>query len=387
MIRIHTAARLLFVTGAALTLGGCSCRDDNVHPKDDTGAGEEDNADRGQWLSMSALSDGRPVISYYDRTSGALAVSTGTISDDEVSWAHEQVDGYTDENGLDVGDRGHYTSLAVGSSDSLWVAYQDISNGSLRYAVREAGGAWSTGLADGGDGLSPEAGLYASLALDPSGNPVIAHYESSAAELRVARWTGSAFTTEIVDEGEAFEPDTGASADADVGRYARIHIDTDGTERILYYDAANGALKLATGTTGSYTITTVDDDGDVGAWPSLLLESGTLHIAYHDLGNQDLKYATGDGTTFTVTTVADGEYVGADAEIFRDSSGALNVLYFVGATNDLYLATETDSTWSSELIDGDEAALGFHNETVEIDGTRYAACYDYTHRTIWFSSL
>ena len=36
---------------------------------------------------------------------------------------------------------------------------------------------------------------------------------------------------------------------------------------------------------------------------------------------------------------------------------------------------------------GAEAALGFHNETVVVGGTRYIGCYDYTNRTIWLTSL
>jgi hypothetical protein len=378
-------ARLFLMTGAALTIGGCSCRDDGVSPKPDTGETVEDDVDRGQWLSMSTLSSGDVIASYYDRTSGALAVSTGTLTDGAVSWSHDEVDGYTDDNGLDVGDRGHYTSIAVTADDGVWVAYQDISNSTLRYAKRNADGSWENGLADAGDGLSPEAGFYASLALDASGSPVIAHYERSAAELRIAHWAGAAFTSETVDEGQAHAPDTGATVDADVGQFAHLHIDDDGTERILYYDAANDTLKLATGTSGAYTVTTVDVDA--GGWPSLLVEDGTLHIAYQDITNQNLKYATGDGTTFTASVLDESDYVGADTEIYRDSGGNLAILYFSGSSNDLYQTTESGGAWTSTLIDGDEAALGFHNETVEVDGTRYAGCYDYTNRTIWFSSL
>ena len=188
-----------------------------------------------------------------------------------------------------------------------------------------------------------------------------------------------------MDEGEDHAPDTGDTVDANVGKYAHLHIDSDGTERILYYDEAHDSLKLATGTSGAYTITTVDEEG--GGWPSLLVEDGTLHIAYQDVTNQNLKYATGDGTTFTTSVVDDSDYVGADTEIYRDSDGNLAILYFSGAANDLYHATASGDAWTSTLIDGDETALGFHNETVEIDGTRYAGCYDYTNRTIWFSSL
>ncbi len=43
-----------------------------------------------QAAAMGVL-DGAPVVSYYDRTKGALAFSVGTIGDDGVSWEEERV--------------------------------------------------------------------------------------------------------------------------------------------------------------------------------------------------------------------------------------------------------------------------------------------------------
>ena len=36
---------------------------------------------------------------------------------------------------------------------------------------------------------------------------------------------------------------------------------------------------------------------------------------------------------------------------------------------------------------GAEAALGFHNEVVVANGQTYAACYNYTDRSLWFSQV
>ena len=62
------------------------------------------------------------------------------------------------------------------------------------------------------------------------------------------------------------------------------------------------------------------------------------------------------------------------------------MLYFDGNNNDVKRAVNNGS-WAAETIAGEGTALGFHNEVVSVDGQTFAACYDYTNRTIWFSTL
>jgi len=85
-----------------------------------------------------------------------------------------------------------------------------------------------------------------------------------------------------------------------------------------------------------------------------------------------------------VRTLDSGDYVGADAAVYVDS-GAVGAFYFDGVDNDLKRGN-LGGDWSSARVAGDEGALGYHNETVTIGGVRYVACYDYTHRSIWFAS-
>jgi hypothetical protein len=165
-----------------------------------------------------------------------------------------------------------------------------------------------------------------------------------------------------------------------------LYVGSDGTEYIAYYDRAYGALRLATGTGGSYTLTTVDDSGDVGQWPSIAMDGSTLWIAYQDVGNQDLKVAYGTPGDFTTETVDVGDHAGADSAIFVDS-GAVGILYFDGFNNDMKLARRRDGAWTTETVAGDQGALGYHNESVRIGDARYAGCYDFTARNVFFSAL
>jgi hypothetical protein len=83
----------------------------------------------------------------------------------------------------------------------------------------------------------------------------------------------------------------------DVGRWTSI-AESGGTYFVSYYDRDMGALKLATGTTGSWAVTTVDDTGDSGRYSSIAINAaGNPVIAY-------LQIVVGDpGTGEIVSSV------------------------------------------------------------------------------------
>ncbi|MES2640344.1 MAG: hypothetical protein V4850_12700 [Myxococcota bacterium] len=377
---------------AALILPGCNgCRKEPPDTDTDPIGVDPvaDPHDIGSWLSMGVMPDGRPAISFYDRTSDALGFAIGTLNDGAVTWAIEQVDSYPDATGLNPGDAGKYSAMAVATDGTVWVVYQDSSNGVLKYATRAPTGAWAIGNADTGGGPSFDSGYWASIAIDPSGNPVAAHYDAAKGALRVARWTGTAFTAAVVYEGtDSTSTDTAVDAvPGNAGEYTQIVIAADGTEYIAFYDRAWGALRLASGNVGGYSIEVVDETGDVGQWPDLLVDGASIAMSYHDVTNGDLKLATGRaGGPWDLETVDTGDHVGADSAIYGSGS-APGIVYFDGANNDMKLARESSGSWALETVGVTGAAVGFHNETVEIEGVRYVASYDYTNRTVWFSAL
>jgi hypothetical protein len=338
---------------------------------------------------MKSTPDGHPAVAYYDRTSDALGFAIGTLTADGVTWATEEVDSYPDDNGLNPGDAGKYASMAIASDGVVWIAYQDTSNGSLKYAKRDTAGTWTSALADIGGGARSDAGYWASLTLDSTGAPVVAHYDNGQGTLRIAHWNGTAFTGTVAFTGEDYvAADTATeSVDGDAGEFAKLAIAADGTEYVAFYDRAWGALRLASGNVGGYNVELVDDAADVGQWPDVLVDGANLSIAYHDVTNGDLKLAQGRaGGPWDVQTLDTGDHVGADSAIYAAGSNPA-VLYFDGSNNDMKLARKSGDAWSLETVAGDGAALGFHNETIELGDTRYVACYDYTNRNIWFSAL
>ncbi len=381
MRALHLIPLAGLAAGALLSIG-CGCREDPVNLVEPT---LEDPHDIGQYLSMGVY-DGQPAVSYYDRTKGGLTFALGAFEGESVNWTEERIDGFADENGLDVGDRGKYTSMLIDGED-VWITYYDATNGNLFYALRGGKDDWETGLADTGGGSTPNAGRFSSLAMGADGNPAAAHYDQGKGHLRLTRWNGSAWAGSIIDEGEDYVPDdTGTEPmDADVGKYAHLYVD-GGTEYIAYYDAANGDLKLATGSGSSFDIEVVASEGDVGTWPSILVSGGEVLIAYQDQTNWDLVLARGTpGGTWSTEVIDDGEFRGADTEIFENGSYP-GILYFDGSDNNMMQASFDGSAWTTSMV-AEDGGLGFHNETVVIGGTRYAGCYDYSLRTLHFQAL
>jgi len=235
--------------------------------------------------------------------------------------------------------------------------------------------------------------MFSSVALDAASSPVIVHYDDMMRQLRMARWNGTAFSTSVIDAGEAVTDADGAEVPADVGGYADIAI-ADGVEYMAYYDAAAGNLKLAWGTPGNYTIEVVDDGGgnkhldgggDVGQWPDVLITDGQVWISYQDVGNQDLLLAHGVPGSWTTEVVDNGEYVGADTALFLNGT-EMSMAYFDGRNNDMKMATKIGDAWQVSTLASD-GALGFHNAVVLSNGSYFVACYDYTRRTVWFDHL
>lgn len=367
-----------------LVMTGCNGCSDNAIVEEDPTGGTDPTApalsgDVGSWLSMRTMSDGSPAISYYDKDNSGLGFARGTLGSGSISWRPEQVDGY------ESGDVGKYSSMVVAADGSVWVAYQDVSAEQLKYAKRDPQGVWTVGVAD--DGGGSEVGHWASIALDASGNPVIAHADLGEGALRVSRWNGSAFSSEVVYTGTDYAPvDTAEEAqEAAAGEYCKLLVDGS-TEYIAFYDRAWGALRLATRSGGSWSTEVVDDSGDVGQWPDLMLSGGKLYIAYQDVGNQDLRLAVGSPGSFATELVDGGDHVGADTALFTDGSD-LGIVYFDGADNDMKVAKGSPGSWKASIVGETGAAVGFHNETVESGGARYVASYDYTNKTVWFTAL
>ncbi|MEZ4734451.1 MAG: hypothetical protein R3E79_45755 [Caldilineaceae bacterium] len=283
----------------------------------------------GRFTSLALDSSGNPVISYFDQTNDDLKlVRCGTA--DCASGNSIQI---VDSGGI----VGLYTSLALDSSGNPVISYRDNTNGDLKLV--------HCGTADCASGNSIQTvdsagnvGAFTSLVLDSSGNPVISYMNLDNGDLKLVH-CGTADCA----SGNSIQT---VDSDGFAGYYNSLALDSSGNP-VISYLGGSGDLKLARCGTpdcaGGNSIQTVDSVGFVGEYTSLALDSsGNPIISYHDDTNADLKLVrcgTADcagGNSFqTVDSAGD---VGFFTALALDSSGAPVIAYFDNTNTDLKLA-------------------------------------------------
>jgi hypothetical protein len=234
----------------------------------------------GSFPSVALDSLGYPVISY--RGDGALDLMVSHCTDPDCRG--DEVVNAVDTAGV----VGSHTSLVLDASDYPVIAYYDETNADLKVVhcndVNCSGGNESIATVDAVGGV----GTYNSLALDAFGYPVISYYDETNGDLKVVH-CGNANCT----SGNVIQT---VDSLGTVGLYTSLALTSSGNPVVSYYDAANGDLKLAlcgnANCTSGNIIQTVDGAGSVGYYTSLAIgPSGSLFISYYDGTNGNLKLA------------------------------------------------------------------------------------------------
>ncbi len=251
--------------------GNASCSSGNVTTTVDS----LDN--RGQYSSIAIGTDGFPVISYYDSTSFDLIVAkcgNASCSSGNVTTTVDN-----------TGDRGDYTSIAIGTDGFPVISYHNITNNALM--VVKCGNASCTSgntiyTIDSGNNV----GQYNSIAIGTDGFPVISYYDATATSLKVVKLNNSSdyLTGKIVT--------TVDNNGVDRGDYSSIAIGTDGLPVISYRNNTDSDLMVAKCTDSSCsagtTISTVDSS-NAGKYSSIAIGAdGFPVIIYQESVANDL---------------------------------------------------------------------------------------------------
>jgi hypothetical protein len=363
----------------------------------------------GRHSDMAISSSGAAWVSAYNETHGDLMVArfetTGRIPLSDF----EFVDGVPDgpvvlpesniRGGIfDAGpDVGQYTSIAVGPNDEVMVAYFDVDNNQLKFAVNN-GGVWTSHVVDDGTQTTdPElgfeiAGKWTSITLSSDGRPGIAYFakvsegggnvrtEVRYASAQTATPTGTADWSLWIADTMAVDTMAEAADVFPVPLGTGLFVDSarlsDDTPVIVYYDRVNGDLKLARfdGVAGTFmTPETIDGNDmanqDVGWYPSVAVDSSDeLHITYVNATRDDLYYYnTIDSTPEVVDdgyrivgTTEDGlpkpefHFVGDDSSVVLTNAGPV-IAYQDSTTHELLIANKNGSgAWEHHTVAGDE---------------------------------
>jgi hypothetical protein len=265
-----------------------------------------------------------PVIGY-----SSASVSRALVEKNNGSfWAAQDVDPVFDNVGTQVGA---YASLAMDSTGKFALAYQETSNGRLKYIKDTDGDGVFSDETNMFVTTAFNQGSYASLAFDTLNRPMVAYYDATAADLKFSALdTGLGWVTSTVDSAGL------------TGSHLSMAIDPDnGYPAISYFDDTTDDLRYAAWNGSTWNLTTIDAIGTVGQYTSLAFDpaDGNPAISYYDQTNGDVKFAWFDGTTWQKQVVDSVGNVGVTTSLAFNPYGNgfpsivygdnLNNLYFI----------------------------------------------------------
>jgi len=236
-----------------------------------------------------------------------------------------------------AGQNGSFNDIAYDKSDNLNMVWYDESNHNLKFAVRNSSKVWSnTQIIDSvGD-----VGSFVSMALDSTGKPAVAYYDSNNADLKYARYSGSQWSVEAVDQNFT------------TGYYPSLKFDSKDHPVIAYYYKTSGDLRLATNNGSTWSVTTIDSKSDVGRYPSLALNpaTGRYAVAYEATAAGAFKFAQQTKTGWNVAVVDTPGMGGGFVSLAFDNLSQPAFSYYDAKNADLKFARLNGTVWSTTTI-------------------------------------
>lgn len=231
--------------------------------------------------------------------------------------------GWSIENATVIGDVTG-PSIALDSAQRPHISFVDAGTGSVKLAARIGQNNWSVETVDGNP--TTPAAWYTSLRYGPGDSASVAYFGDSDGIqicLKFARKSGYAWSR-----------DTIAVLPAYATQYCSLALDGSGTPSIAYFDSGYQRLAFARKTTGGWFKETADDAPLCGYRPSLQLVNsvGSPIIAYIDYHNGFVKYAyTLAGDPDTGKLLPDGRLITIENVVTSTSNTELPGMLYVQA--------------------------------------------------------
>jgi hypothetical protein len=227
--------------------------------------------------SITLDAQDRPSISFYEYTGpkgSGFRVRMRVVRWNGKYWGVETVDGDNQS--------GKFNALASDAQGHLHMAYANVNamTAGMRYAYWD-GKSWTIEILEGLPSSQASLGYSACIALDKDGNPHVSYSRySSPFYVKYAVRKGGRWQIEVVDQLSAVGyPDRNS-----------IFVDDAGQPYISYFDAGQGALKLAR-RQGQKWVSEIVDSNGAGFTSSVQIDRGTIWISYADEAGGGFKIA------------------------------------------------------------------------------------------------
>jgi len=240
--------------------------------------------DAGRHSSIAIGEDGFPVIAYRHEGQNQLRLARCVDAGCE-NGAHISI--------LDIATQ---PSLRIGPDGFPVVSFYDAFNGQLKLAkCNDSNCEPPVTLSVVDDGS--QVGSGSSLALDASGNPVIGYSDLPTGAIRLARCVNAACAGSVTSIAVVEAPQFGSLSSTS------LVIGTDGFPMLAYRDGHNQSLRVAKCTNVSCTsppiLTTIDEDGNTGLSPAMLISGDGLPVIAY------VRREFGDGSWLRVAACVD----------------------------------------------------------------------------------
>jgi hypothetical protein len=278
--------------------------------------------------------------------------------------AYESNAGLWSETPLGLENAG---GLGRDSRDRLLLSYYDAQFQDLKFAIQAD--VWS-------DRLEVATllgnGVYFGAALNPDNGPV---FSLNRGGLERREWRDGAWASEVI------------SPTVLANQHSSLAFSREGNPHVAYYQGDTGDLIHGQRVDGSWQFTTVDQSGDVGLYPRLLLRNGDSPvIVYWDSSNNRLKVAERVNQNWLISAQQDGPPLNSESSRFDAAGfandGGLFISYYDEANSDLRLARVlrrgSDWTWSDSLIGTNEGDTG-RASALAIGGNGLYLALAYSH--------
>jgi len=315
--------------------GGCGIYGFNTWFRCDTVA---DSAVVGSNDSVGIGYNYYPHVAYYDPTHPALRYATLNPT-----WSSIIIDSSS-------ADTGRYPSLAFSQGTGYGrIAYMDVTNGVLKYAQEMPTPAGNCGpgyywQCDPIDNIGQD-GFGISLALNPSGYPLISFVDGQDDRVKVARYVGgsSGTCTNPAWNCESIAPEHPTGW----GQTSIWADSPDGISMVSFHNSDDGTLMVSIYSYGSGWVHETADQAYVTGVENSITAIGTMPVvAYSDERYYDLNVAwkvgggdgnCGEGANWYCETIDHTGRVGFSPSIKLDPSGRLYISYYDLTNGDLKL--------------------------------------------------